>query len=708
MYLSQSSTGIVVNPTVPPVPPPLFHVDQTLGNDANDGSIVNPFKSVAKVNGLTVLPGESVLFKRGESWSEDLSHTDSGTAGKPITFGAYGTGVRPVIRSGLIEGNYKTWEDIDADGEKTAVRGLRMRNGTNHIIRRSEIFNCTRDGLDLLNLTTVHVEDLHIHHCLRGTFGSEEDAHGIVGDNVQNLTSGGTINIHQVSGDCIQFDPARNGSDNIDFSGSINTWWTEPLSENFNAGWDTGDSPGENAVDTKVLTATRMSMTIGNLTAFGFTDIAEISNRAALNIKEGTDFVLDGFTGYDNENCFRIRKTTGVNAGNPDITIMNAEMWDSDKAFRVEDNLDDLKVYNCTLGSGITTFLQEAGGGIGIGEDLRNNSFLGAVPAAFSDVTNVQTVAGDFVDEAINDYRILDIANDLIDTGATIAVVTQDRLGISRNVPYEIGSYEGFIAAGGAHAYFELLQARSDHHFSIGLRDFDSEIEPNINASNPDNRKVPPTYDAVEDACRWVTDGATISSKDQIRLTWAGIGAGDLLITWEARWETPANDYDANIAGSQPLKTIKTFQINNSSGSSNRLIETRGRWSKHENPTGIAATDIRVYVIGGGTSGVGGEDALTTQIAEFQPAVDVWTRFFAYMNHSTGGFEYWVADETRSPVKLFDLTFSSYPGSFDGMWFELNSSQADSGVPINFWARNVVVLKDLTEDPQDIVDLVTF
>src|SRR5262245_58349664 len=70
----------------------------TSGNDANNGtSPSTPWKTIAKVNNRTFLPGDFILFRRGNMWREQVTLKSSGVAGNPITFGAYDTGPRPII-----------------------------------------------------------------------------------------------------------------------------------------------------------------------------------------------------------------------------------------------------------------------------------------------------------------------------------------------------------------------------------------------------------------------------------------------------------------------------------------------------------------------------------------------------------------------------------------------------------------------------------
>lgn len=75
-----------------------YYVDQTGGADSNDGlSIQSAWQTISKVNGTTLMPGDNVLLKSGESWNEALIVPSSGTYANPITFGSYGNGNKPLI-----------------------------------------------------------------------------------------------------------------------------------------------------------------------------------------------------------------------------------------------------------------------------------------------------------------------------------------------------------------------------------------------------------------------------------------------------------------------------------------------------------------------------------------------------------------------------------------------------------------------------------
>lgn len=74
-----------------------YYIDNN-GDDANDGLSPNTaWKTLAKVNGTVFEPGDSILFKRGNSWEGTLIIKSAGTSSERITFSAYGTGQKPQL-----------------------------------------------------------------------------------------------------------------------------------------------------------------------------------------------------------------------------------------------------------------------------------------------------------------------------------------------------------------------------------------------------------------------------------------------------------------------------------------------------------------------------------------------------------------------------------------------------------------------------------
>ncbi len=80
-----------------------------------------PWKTISKLNSFfsSLLPGDSVLFKRGEVFYGSIVVTKSGTSSQPIIIGAYGTGNKPIISgfttiSGWTNLGNNIWESTNA------------------------------------------------------------------------------------------------------------------------------------------------------------------------------------------------------------------------------------------------------------------------------------------------------------------------------------------------------------------------------------------------------------------------------------------------------------------------------------------------------------------------------------------------------------------------------------------------------------------
>jgi len=75
-----------------------YYVSNTDGNDSNNGtSPSTPWKTISKVNTTSLSPGDSVLFKRGDTFYGTIIPHNSGTSGNPITYSSYGSGEKPII-----------------------------------------------------------------------------------------------------------------------------------------------------------------------------------------------------------------------------------------------------------------------------------------------------------------------------------------------------------------------------------------------------------------------------------------------------------------------------------------------------------------------------------------------------------------------------------------------------------------------------------
>lgn len=68
------------------------------GSDANSGrSEVAPYATVAKALTQSLAPGDGVLLRGGDTFTESFSPSQSGTEAKPIVFGSYGHGNAKIV-----------------------------------------------------------------------------------------------------------------------------------------------------------------------------------------------------------------------------------------------------------------------------------------------------------------------------------------------------------------------------------------------------------------------------------------------------------------------------------------------------------------------------------------------------------------------------------------------------------------------------------
>ncbi len=89
----------------PPVQGTTYFVDAFAGADTNNGrSPTTAWRTIAKVTRSVFAPGDEILFRCGHVWRETLEVRQSGGEGSPITYGAYGTGDRPIINGADVFG----------------------------------------------------------------------------------------------------------------------------------------------------------------------------------------------------------------------------------------------------------------------------------------------------------------------------------------------------------------------------------------------------------------------------------------------------------------------------------------------------------------------------------------------------------------------------------------------------------------------------
>ena len=86
-----------------PVASRTYYISSTSGNDNNDGqSPEKAWKNLSKIYLKSISkdsfqPGDTILLKRGDQWDGQIRLQANGTAQNPITLGAYGQGLKPLI-----------------------------------------------------------------------------------------------------------------------------------------------------------------------------------------------------------------------------------------------------------------------------------------------------------------------------------------------------------------------------------------------------------------------------------------------------------------------------------------------------------------------------------------------------------------------------------------------------------------------------------
>ena len=74
-----------------------YYLSSSTGNDNNNGSQTQPWKTLSKLSNITLGPGDTVYFKKGDTFRGHYVVDGSGAEGNPITFTSYGSGNQPIL-----------------------------------------------------------------------------------------------------------------------------------------------------------------------------------------------------------------------------------------------------------------------------------------------------------------------------------------------------------------------------------------------------------------------------------------------------------------------------------------------------------------------------------------------------------------------------------------------------------------------------------
>jgi len=241
---------------------------------------------------------------------------------------------------------------VDAQGKGGNIVKIMADDVT---LRNCEIFNGSGNGVSVFG-TRVVIENCRIHHLLAGTYEQQHDAHGITGRwgdvSIRNC------DISQISGDCVQFDPDRKSRGSLTIEHCH--LWAGPLEADA-PGFKAGQSPGENAFDSKTMPeGERCRLIIRHCHLHGWSQPSQIQNRAALNLKEHIEATITACVFDDNETAIRARGPGG--RGDARVTIEDCAIYRTQTGVRAEDRIENLKLLRTAWGEGVKERIAFHGG----------------------------------------------------------------------------------------------------------------------------------------------------------------------------------------------------------------------------------------------------------------------------------------------------------------------------------------------------------
>ena len=328
-----------------------------------------PWQTIAKVNGATFSPGDSILFNRGDAWyGTSLVIPSSGTSGSPITIGAYGSGANPIVKgsTALATGGYTLapntttpiFSPPDSGTSSTDSATRNWREQVSHL----DITNPA--GLITISVTASPTAALNITGAGIGPATTAPNASAITritwggGNNGTTVTAGATVTSDQIT---------YNLDNTVDQMVTIYTtarnveYYTnnhETLWSNFSApdqsqsATVSGYSTGGNIVIKNIICINTTLYTYRN--TLGATPVAMWENGTLIPIEASAlsvdqtpgSWYYDGTYLYihasDDSNVSTNGKTyTYVTASSPSYTT-----WDNAQAWLIFDSLDQAETYN--------------------------------------------------------------------------------------------------------------------------------------------------------------------------------------------------------------------------------------------------------------------------------------------------------------------------------------------------------------------------
>ena len=430
----------------------------------------------------TFTAGKAYLQKRGTTHTSRIVISDDGTFGNEITFGAYGTGAKPVVNPNStsndafsIFGHYVSIYDFVLtrcqNGVQTESAENWQHNFCSHIdcsLMQGDDSNggiywkCNTTKGRTYNLTYNEMYDITstnaVHHCVKVETG------GNIARNVRVWKAIGNVGFscaaqrnsyNTFSG----ISTHNNEASGIEFSGAYNTLSDSYVIDEYN---------GIKLDDPSIYASTISRCVVAN-SKYGIV----LNGVDSRDLREGIKFVTiqdceikNGLTAHANSRGITVGYDSDYENDIDNIIIRRNKLYNNGYGIyiggvKAGSDLSDVSIYNNILYSNTTDIYGGYGTNINIinntgdgainligtnTETVRNNFYKSLASAATYD-HNIDiddiTVTDYFVDNANHNYHLKSTATNARDAGVAVAITT-DYDGSTFANPPSIGAFEYF------------------------------------------------------------------------------------------------------------------------------------------------------------------------------------------------------------------------------------------------------------------------